>query len=175
MPEPTPSQTIGPFFHDALTDERYASFTNRLVPKGTPGEIVIEGRVLDGAGEEVPDAMIEILHADKDGTYPQDATGEFTGFGRSDTRDGGFRFFTVKPGAPEGEAPHVNVSIFARGLLKRIVTRIYFPDEDNSEDTVLVELAGDKARTLVAEDLGGGVYRFDVRLQSDGQTVFFDV
>jgi protocatechuate 3,4-dioxygenase, alpha subunit len=184
---PTPSQTIGPFFHDALLDED----RSELVPPNHPGAVRIEGTVYDGAADPVPDAMVEIWQADRAGRYdhPADDRGDpppdedFSGFGRSDTVDGGsFAFVTVKPGpvpGPEGQmqAPHVMVSVFARGLLKRVVTRIYFPDEGeaNASDPVLSSIEDPELReTLVAGD-EGGVLRFDIRLQGENQTAFFDV
>jgi protocatechuate 3,4-dioxygenase alpha subunit len=184
-PEPTPSQTIGPFFHDALLDEKYSE----LVSLDHPEAIVIRGTVYDGAGEAVPDAMVEIWQANREGRYDRSTDGrhdpppdeDFSGFGRSGTDAGGvFSFLTVKPGpvpGPDGQlqAPHVMVSVFARGLLKRLVTRIYFPDEEeaNAVDPVLssVEDQGLR-RTLIARDEGDAL-RFDIHLQGDGQTAFF--
>ena len=138
-PELTPSQTVGPFFHDALVDEDHS----KLVVTSHPSAVRIEGRVYDGAGEPVPDAMVEIWQANEAGRYTDPTkTGDlpldpetFSGFGRSGHRaDGRFSFVTVKPGPVPGpggspQAPHIMVSVFARGLLKRLVTRIYFPDE----------------------------------------------
>ena len=185
--EPTPSQTIGPFFHDALLDED----RSELVPLNHPSAVRIEGTVYDGAGEPVPDAMVEIWQANRAGRYddPKDGREDlpidretFSGFGRSDTRDGGrFSFVTLKPGpvpCPDGatQAPHVMVSVFARGLLKRAVTRVYFPDEAeaNAQDPVLSSIEDPEfRRTLIARDEGGGVLRFDVRLQGEDQTAFF--
>lgn len=185
-PEPTPSQTVGPFFHDALLAED----RTRLVAPDHPSAIRISGKVYDGAGEPVPDAMLEIWQAEASGRYahpeddreaapPEDG---FTGFGRCGTDvEGRFEFVTVKPGkvpGPEGrsQAPHISVSVFARGLLKRLVTRIYFPDEEtNAADPVLSSVEDQDFRsTLVARAEEGG-YVFDVRLQGGGQTVFFDV
>ncbi len=175
-PEPTPSQTIGPFFHDALLD---GDFTE-LVSPDHPQAIKIEGAVYDGAGDPVPDAMVEVWQADAAGRYGSE---DFSGFGRSGTdEDGRFSFATLKPGpvpGPDGalQAPHANVSIFARGLLKQVTTRLYFPDEEkaNAKDPVLISIndAGLR-RTLVARDEGGGAYRFDVFLQGEGQTAFFE-
>ena len=187
-PEPppaTPSQTIGPFFHFALLDRDHSE----LVPPDHPEAVRIEGTVYDGAGEPVPDAMVEIWQADPSGRYdhPIDhregpPPGGFSGFGRCGTDAGGnFSFVTLKPGPvpdPDGcplQAPHVAVSIFARGLLKRLVTRIYFPDEReaNARDPVLSSIGDpDLRRTLVAGGEGGAL-RFDVRLQGEGQTAFF--
>ena len=186
-PEPTPSQTIGPFFHDALLAED----RTRLVDLDHPSAIRVSGTVYDGAGEPVPDAMLEIWQANISGRYahPEDAREDlpledgFTGFGRCGTdADGRFEFITVKPGSvpgPGGEpqAPHMNVSVFARGLLRRLATRIYFPDEEetNAADPVLLSIEDSGFRaTLVARAEGGG-YAFDVRLQGEKQTAFFDV
>jgi protocatechuate 3,4-dioxygenase alpha subunit len=183
----TPSQTIGPFFSHALPweDGQY------VVPEGTPGAVRIAGRVLDGAGEPVPDALVETWQADPDGRFahPDDPRGDggaparFRGFGRCCTDDDGrFWIVTVKPGplpAPDGgvEAPHLDVSVFARGLLNRLVTRIYFPDEvqANAADPVLSSLADPAARrTLIAGTDGDGL-SFDVHLQGADETVFFDL
>jgi protocatechuate 3,4-dioxygenase, alpha subunit len=185
-PEPTPSQTIGPFFHDALLDRNYSE----LVSPDHPEAIEIRGTIYDGAGEVVPDAMVEIWQASREGRYdrPTDDRDDlyldegFSGFGRSGTDGGGeFSFLTVKPGPvpdPGGQiqAPHVMVSIFARGLLKRLVTRIYFPDEEeaNAVDPVLSSIEDrELRRTLIARDEGDSL-RFDIHLQGDGQTAFFE-
>jgi protocatechuate 3,4-dioxygenase, alpha subunit len=139
---------------------------NELVPDG----IRITGRVLDGAGEPVPDAMVEIWQADGEGRYRPDF-----GWGRSGCdAEGRFSFVTPKPGRVQGQAPHLSVLIFARGLLKPVFTRMYFPDEEeaNAEDPVLS--AVDDSSTLVARAARGGL-EFDIRLQGDGQTVFFTV
>ena len=185
-PEPTPSQTIGPFFHDALLDRNYSE----LVSLDHPEAIVIRGTVYDGAGEVVPDAMVEIWQANRTGRYDHPADDrddlsldeDFSGFGRSGTdADGGFSFLTVKPGpvpGPDGQvqAPHVMVSVFARGLLKRLVTRIYFPDEEeaNAGDPILSSIEDQELRrTLLARDEGDAL-RFDIHLQGDGQTAFFE-
>ncbi len=186
-PELTPSQTVGPFFHDALLDED----RSELVSPDHLKAIKIEGTVYDGAGDVVPDAMVEIWQANPSGRYNHPADdrhdlsldGEtFSGFGRSGTADGGkFSFVTVKPGpvhGPDGrpQAPHIMVSVFTRGLLQRVVTRIYFPDEveRNATDHVLSSIEDPAVReTLVARD-EGGVLRFDIRLQGEGQTAFFE-
>ncbi len=180
--EPTPSQTIGPFFHDALLERD----RSELVPFGHPSAIKIRGAIYDGAGEVVPDAMVEIWQADSAGRYydpeggrPSPPEEGFTGFGRSGTVDGEFSFVTVKPGSVPDErrqAPHILVSIFARGLLRHLVTRIYFPDEReaNARDPVLSSIEDPRLReTLIARDEGGAL-RFDVRLQGEDQTVFFE-
>jgi protocatechuate 3,4-dioxygenase alpha subunit len=177
----TPSQTVGPFFSIGLLDV----IRPEVVPPTTPGAVRIEGRVLDGAGDPVPDGMVEIWGADPDGAYRQrgkPAPGAFAGFGRSGTDlDGRFSFVTLKPGRVPGpggqlQAPHLAVGVFARGLLKRLATRMYFPDEHeaNAADPVLSLLDEQARSTLIATD-EGGVLRFDVRLQGEGETVFFDV
>lgn len=185
---PTPSQTVGPFFaYSLLKEDR-----SELVGPDHPAAIRIVGTVYDGAGETVPDAMIEVWQANGSGRYahPEDDREDlpleegFEGFGRTGSDpDGTFSFVTVKPGpvpGPDGasvQAPHIAVSVFARGLLKRLVTRIYFPDEAeaNAQDPVLVSLEDPGLReTLVARD-EGDVFRFDIRLQGDRQTAFFDV
>jgi protocatechuate 3,4-dioxygenase alpha subunit len=183
----TPSQTIGPFFHDALLDRD----RSELVSSDHPEAVKISGTVYDGAGEVVPDAMIEIWQANRAGRYDHPADDrddlsldeDFSGFGRSGTDEGGeFSFLTVKPGpvpGPDGQlqAPHVMVSVFTRGLLDRLVTRIYFPDEDeaNAVDPVLSCIEDQELRrTLIASD-DGGALRFDIHLQGDGQTAFFEL
>ena len=186
----TPSQTVGPFFSKALIREGW----NDLAASGASGQpLVIAGRVLDGEGAPVPDALLEIWQANAAGRYdhPDDARDtpldpHFRGFGRVGTDEQGrFRFRTIKPGPVPGagtsrQAPHINVSVFARGLLKRLVTRIYFPDEPlNAHDPVLNSLR-DAARraTLIARPAGGKaepVLHFDLVLQGDNETVFFDI
>jgi protocatechuate 3,4-dioxygenase, alpha subunit len=185
---PTPSQTVGPFFGFALPYDG----GNRLVDSADPDAIEIVGTVCDGAGAPVPDGLVEFWQANRAGRYahPEDDRQElplepgFRGFGRCPTdSEGRFEFVTVKPGPVPGpagvtQAPHVDVSVFARGLLKRLVTRIYFPDEPqaNAADPVLASIEDPALRaTLVATDEGSGRLRFDVHLQSDRQTVFFAV
>ena len=189
MPGQTPFQTIGPFFHDGLSWEGGEDLVR---PKIRGERIAIRGRVLDGDGKPVPDALIEIWQANAEGRYnhPEDRQEKpldpaFIGFGRSPTRaDGAFRFATIRPGRVPGrgntlQAPHINLGLFSRGLLRRLVTRIYFEDcPENSEDPVLA-LIPDPARraTLLARRSAGPdgvVYRFDIRLQGEGETVFFD-
>ena len=182
----TPSQTVGPYFAVGLT----APIGPELVSPDTPGAIRIRGRLLDGAGAPVPDGMLEIWQAGPSGRYahPADPRVElpleegFGGHGRCGTDgDGGFEFVTVKPGAvpgPDGtpQAPHVNFSIFARGLLKHLVTRMYFPDEEeaNAADPALSSLPDEARATLVAREEDGAL-RFDIVLQGDGETTFFAV
>lgn len=184
---PTPSQTVGPYFHFSLL----GTVSPLLVAPDRPGAIRIRGRVLDGAGEPVPDAMVEIWQANAAGRYahPDDPRTDlpleegFSGFGRYGTDDEGrFEFVTVKPGRvpwPDGrpQAPHIDVSVFARGLLKRLVTRIYFPDEEaaNAADPVLSSLEDPDGRASLIAQAEEGALRFDIRLQGDRQTVFFAV
>jgi protocatechuate 3,4-dioxygenase, alpha subunit len=184
--ELTPFQTLGPFFHHALPFEGGET----LVAETTAGQrIAIEGIVRDGAGALVPDALIEIWQANAAGRYnhPDDTQDKpldpaFSGFGRTATDAAGrFSFLTIKPGSvPDGsgraQAPHVVVGILARGILTRLVTRIYFDDEPaNAVDPVLETVPADRRSTLLASHEGDGRYRFDIRLQGDGETVFFDV
>jgi len=181
----TPSATVGPYLAIGLTwaDGAWAA------AEGTEGGFWIRGRVLDGAGDAVPDALVETWQADPDGGFasPDDPRGAasypgFRGYARAQTLTGEFGIFTLKPGrVPDGEgglqAPHIDVSVFARGLLDRVVTRIYFADEAeaNAEDVVLGSLPDDAARqTLIATPSDDG-YRFDVHLQGDRETVFFAV
>jgi protocatechuate 3,4-dioxygenase alpha subunit len=184
---PTPSQTVGPFFNIGLPGDQ-----SEMVEPGAEGAIVIHGVVYDGQGAPVLDALVELWQANPAGRYdhPDDRredvplTEGFRGFGRAETdpQDGSFSFTTLKPGrvpAPGGglQAPHIAVSVLARGLLKRLATRIYFADEPqaNSEDPVLASVEADRRPTLMAEPDGRGGYSFDVRLQGEGETVFFDV
>ncbi len=180
----SPSATVGPYLAIGLSwpDGGWAA------AEGTEGGIWIRGQVFDGAGAVVPDAMVETWQADPDGGFPspEDPRGAasypgFRGYARAATGSGEFEIFTLKPGrVPDGEgglqAPHIDVSIFARGILDRVVTRIYFADEAeaNAGDVVLRGLTDDQRRTLIAEKTDDG-YRFDVHLQGDRETVFFAV
>jgi protocatechuate 3,4-dioxygenase, alpha subunit len=182
--EVTPSQTVGPYFAIGLPWPAGP----HVVPAGTPGAITISGMVYDGAGEPVPDHLLETWQADPEGRFA-DACGHggpsqlegFRGFARCGTEDGdgSFEILTVKPGSvpgPDGalQAPHLAVSVFARGMLHRCVTRIYFADEPmaNRADPVLNRVPADRVATLLAQPDGDG-YRFDIRLQGPGETVFF--
>jgi protocatechuate 3,4-dioxygenase alpha subunit len=153
---PTPSQTVGPFFGFALPFHRDAE----AVDPGAPGAVRIEGQVLDGEGQVVPDALIEVWHGDH--------------FARCRTDGEGAFHFTVRKPAPAGGAPHLTVTIFARGLLRQLVTRVYFPDEGdaNRADPVLELVEPGLRHTLVARR-DGGALNFDIRLQGKNETVFF--
>ena len=180
----TPSATVGPYLSIGLTWED----GEHVVPHDTPGAIWIRGAVHDGNGNVVPDAMVETWQADPDGGFasPEDPRGTasypgFRGYARAQTLTGEYEVFTLKPGrVPDGEgglhAPHIDVSLFARGILDRVVTRIYFADEAeaNAEDVVLRGLSEDQRRTLIAEKTDDG-YRVDLYLQGDRETVFFAV
>ena len=169
-PQTTPSQTVGPYFSIGLLWEDGPD----VVPAGTDGAIWLRGSVVDGERAPIPDAMIETWQADPGGRYE---TPGFRGFGRCPTdADGRWAIRTVKPGAADGQAPHIAVSVFARGLLHRVVTRIYFADEEaaNAADPVLAGLDETARATLVAPLEADG-YRFDVRLQGDDETTFFAV
>ncbi|UZJ24989.1 protocatechuate 3,4-dioxygenase subunit alpha [Rhodococcus antarcticus] len=172
----TPSQTIGPFFHAALP---WADGSD----VDPDGDVTLTVRVLDGAGELVTDALVETWQADAGGRFdhPEGGGSSFRGFGRCPADATGTAVFrTVKPGplpAEDGlvQSPHVDLSIFARGLLHRVVTRLYFPDEAaaNATDPVLLSLGSDAGR-LVATAVAGG-YHLDVHLQGAAETPFFAV
>ncbi len=186
----TSSQTVGPFFSPALLRED--ARRNVLTNQETVGKrIRIEGRVLDGDGLPVPDALVEIWQANAHGRYNHPADSgpaaidtSFTGFGRSGTDENGIYWFeTVKPGpvpfdATHQQAPHINVTVFARGLLNHLVTRVYFADEpENADDPVLQRVPKGRQRSLLAtpEQSEQTIYRFDIVLQGDNETVFFNV
>jgi protocatechuate 3,4-dioxygenase alpha subunit len=190
-PEPlgvTPSQTVGPYLHIGLTWED----GHLVVPPDTPGAVRIVGTLYDGNGAPVPDGMVETWQADPDGRFDhsddprgpsaQWAERGFTGFARASTVEGGsFEILTVKPGRlpfDDGrtQAPHLDVSVFARGMLDRTVTRLYFPDEEqaNAADPVLSAVDPARRHTLVAvPDADGRTLRFDIHLQGEHETVFF--
>jgi protocatechuate 3,4-dioxygenase alpha subunit len=194
----TPSQTVGPFFHYGLPWKGCADLigdsdigarpelfpTEHYVlaaPSGkgeVAGEpIVIEGVVLDAAGKPVPDAMIEIWQADADGRYADGSSNTgFIGWGRASTgEDGVYRFVTIRPGrVDDQQAPHIAVGVFGRGLIKRLATRIYFEDETANLDPVLALVPADRRHTLMARKVGV-TWRFDIVLQGEGETVFFDI
>jgi protocatechuate 3,4-dioxygenase alpha subunit len=186
----TPSQTVGPFLHigfDWLNNDNLAG-------EGVAGErVVIEGRLFDGTGKPVSDGVIEIWQANSHGKYahPEDKRDlplepGFRGFGRMPTDPNGmFRFTTVKPGRLPGadgklQAPHIIVSVFSRGVIKRLATRIYFPDEaSNADDPVLNQVPAERRSTLIARRVREGALEWNIIIQGEingqGETVFFDI
>jgi protocatechuate 3,4-dioxygenase alpha subunit len=184
----TPSQTVGPYFSIGLPWDDGPN----VVRDGTPGSFWVRGVVYDGNGDPIPDCLIETWQADPEGRFA-DMHGHggvseldgFRGFARCgyDDGDGSYEILTVKPGPVPGpgagtvmQAPHIAVSVFARGLLHRCVTRIYFADEAvaNATDPILSAVPADRRATLIAEPTDDG-YRFDIRIQGEHETVFFDV
>jgi protocatechuate 3,4-dioxygenase alpha subunit len=183
----TPSQTVGPYFAIGLP---WPEGPHAVTPD-TPGTITIAGRVYDGAGVPVPDFLLETWQADPEGRFndlhghggPSQTPG-FRGFARYgvETGDGSFEILTVKPGRVTGPheslmAPHLAVTLMARGMLNRVVTRIYFGDEPeaNASDPILAFVPARRRDTLIAEADGNGGYHLDIRLQGPGETVFFSV
>lgn len=170
---PTPGQTVGPFFHYALPYEG----DRDLVSPGTPGSIRLHGTVRDGNGDGIQDGLIEIWQADASGRVPRE-TGSlrrdgwtFTGFGRASTdRTGRYVFTTVRPGGVDGGLPFFAVTVFARGLMDRLLTRAYLPSAADAPDPLLQSL-GDRAGLLVCVEDEVGL-RFDIRLQGEGETPF---
>ena len=204
MSDITPSQTVGPFFAYGLTPKGRCQWDpngsyswketvtdNLVTPDATGTRIRIEGRITDGDGKPINDAMLEIWQADAQGRYanPRDnralPTTQFKGFGRSATdKDGVFSFDTIKPGQVPGpggkpQAPHILFGIFSRGMLRQVHTRLYFDDEPaNTADPILALVPEDRRGTLVAHKQPGEtqpVYRFDIRVQGENETVFFDI
>jgi protocatechuate 3,4-dioxygenase alpha subunit len=190
----TPSQTVGPYFAYGLAATQYGydfdqPFDAILALDGARGErIRLEGRVIDGDGNPINDALVEISQPDGTGAYPQSVEDAqaigFRAFGRAGTgtdAQNRFVFHTVKPGAETpGEAPHINVIVLMRGMLLHAFTRVYFSDEAkaNAEDAVLNSVPARRRHTLIAQrsQAGGAVtYRFDIRMQGDAETVFFDI
>jgi protocatechuate 3,4-dioxygenase, alpha subunit len=190
----TPSQTVGPFFAYGLTAVQYgydySSIADDLIlgAETTADRVVITGCVYDGGGAAIPDAMIELWQVDTSGRYHdqpiQKDRVNFIGFGRlgTGTQLGSrFRFTTVKPGAiGNGQAPHINVILFMRGSLLHLYTRIYFDDEQeaNGVDPLLNSVPPERKHTLVARRQQNGnmkEYRFDIHMQGEKETVFFDV
>lgn len=186
----TPSQTVGPFFGVGLT--RASQPQSVMVDERTEGlRIRIEGTVFDGAGATIEDALVEVWQANAHGRYrhdldrgPAPIDPHFFGFGRCPTDAGGaFHFETVKPGAIHAgdgrrHAPHLNVTVFARGMLVHAFTRVYFDDDELDVDPVLALVDRDRRATLVARkrpsSAGRALYRWDIHLQGDQETVFFD-
>ena len=184
---PTPSQTVGPFFHHCLPWPQGPA----VVPADHPAAVVLEGAVWDGDGAPVADAVVEVWQVDPQGHPVRDGEGregdgrdrddpEFRGFGRCPTDERGhYRFTTLKPGGTstvdgDPQAPYVHLLVFARGLLRQVVTRVYFPDEPdaNERDPVLAQLPAQRRERLVARAVDGG-YAFDVHLQGPHETPFF--
>ncbi len=165
----TASQTVGPYLAIGLAWQG----GEHAVAPGTPGSVTITGTVYDGAGQPVPDALVETWQ------YAPDVAGRR--FTRSQTVDGGrFTLTTPRPRPVPGpggttQAPHLAVSVLARGLLDRVVTRVYLPEDAHDDDPVLAAVPAHRRPTLVAVPAGDGTYRFDVRLQGEGETVFFAV
>ncbi len=197
MPKQSPSQTIGPFFSYCLTPEAYGRegiASNQLALPAAQGQrIIVEGIISDGEGAPVSDALVELWQANAAGRYnhPADDRGDvaldpaFNGFGRGETDEHGlFHFETIKPGRVPGhgntlQAPHIGVIVFARGMSNHVFTRLYFADEAaaNAEDPLLSSIEAKRRKTLVAEageQAGIPIYRFNIRLQGDAETVFFD-
>lgn len=187
----TPSQTVGPFFACCLTPRDYGGqeLASSIIATEAAGPRVrIEGKVYDGNGDPVPDAMVEAWQADASGRYAPHgaawADADFRGFGRCESgKSGDFWFATIKPGrvpGPDGglQAPHLNLHVFARGLLRPVFTRIYFADErSNASDPILALVPQTRRHTLLAQPVPGEetAYRFDIRLQGgDDETVFFE-
>ena len=178
----TPSQTVGPFFGYALPYEAGGDVVNRAMP----GAIRLHGRVFDGAGVGVPDAIIELWQPNESGEISTELGSmerdgyTFTGFGRtSTTRAGDYTFTTVRPGAVSGGAPYALITVFARGLLHHLFTRAYFVDEASlaeavGVDAVLTAVPEQRRQTLVASADGDASYRFDIHLQGENETVFLD-
>jgi protocatechuate 3,4-dioxygenase, alpha subunit len=204
MSDITPSQTVGPFFAYGLAPNGRCQWDpngsyswketigdNLITPDTSGQKIRIEGRITDGDGAPINDAMLEIWQADAQGRYahPRDdrarPNANFKGFGRSATdKDGNYSFDTVKPGAVAGpggqpQAPHIVFCIFSRGMLRQIYTRLYFSDEAaNAGDPILTLVPADRRGTLVAHKSMRGelpIYRFDIRVQGENETVFFDI
>ena len=177
---PTPGQTVGPFFGFALPFPR----GEHLVPPGSPGSVRLYGTVYDGHGQPIPDAMLELWQADATGAVPT-ADGSllrdghtFTGWGRASVDNvGEYVFTTVEPGVvEEGKARFFSLVVFARGLLDKLHTRIYLPEDTQAHaaDPLLSSLSEDERRTLIATREADGSLRFDIRLQGEGETVFLD-
>ena len=183
----TSSQTVGPFFAYGLAAQQYqydfpSLVSGDLRKKDLLGQkINVKGQVIDGNDTPIHDALVEIWQADPNGNYDTNPNGKFFGFGRMGTGSGdfvGFNFKTYKPGktAPNS-APHINITVFARGMLNHLFSRIYFSDEEeeNKKDLLLNEIDTSLRSRLIAEKENENEYRFDIYLQGDKETVFFDV
>lgn len=187
----TPSQTVGPFFAYGLTAEQYGYRYDSIVHGSLVGDevsgrrICITGNVLDGNGAAIPDAMIELSQVDETGRYRlipvERGDAEFIGFGRLGTGTDAkrrFRFTTLKPGSFNGQAPHINIILFMRGSLRHLYTRLYFSDEQNEHDVLLNSVDPARKQTLIAQrkEVNGDIeYQFDIHMQGEKETVFFDL
>ena len=183
----TSSQTVGPFFAYGLTAQQYqydfpSLVSGDLRKKDLVGQkINVKGQVIDGNDTPIHDALVEIWQADPNGNYDTNPNGKFFGFGRMGTGSEdfvGFNFKTYKPGKTEpNSAPHINITVFARGMLNHLFSRIYFSDEEeeNKKDLLLNEIDTSLRPRLIAEKENENEYRFDIYLQGDKETVFFDV
>ncbi|MET9458895.1 protocatechuate 3,4-dioxygenase subunit alpha [Streptomyces canus] len=186
---PTPSHTVGPFYGHALPFPGGGD----IAPIGHPDTIVLQGYITDGEGNPLPDAFVELWSADPDGNVPQvdgsirrdPASGgylgrngvEFTGWGRIQTdANGHWTARTLRPGARGQSAPYISVCVFARGLLVHLYTRIYLPGDEAAltADPLLARVPAERRDTLIAREQGDGTYRFDIRLQGEGETVFLE-
>ncbi|MCA1218733.1 protocatechuate 3,4-dioxygenase subunit alpha [Streptomyces sp. 8L] len=186
---PTPSHTVGPFYGYALPFRGGED----IAPLGRPDAMTVHGYVYDGTGEPLPDALVELWGPDPDGKVPtadgsmrrDPASGgflgrngvEFTGFGRIQTdADGHWYARTLRPGARGRGAPYVSVCVFARGLLVHLFTRLYLPGDEAAlaADPLLAQVGSERRDTLIAVDEGADTYRFDIRLQGEGETVFLE-
>ncbi len=186
----TPSQTVGPFFSYGLTPQQYGYDhsdlgTGNLVPEGTEGEVItIRGTIYNGEGGEMKHAVVECWQADSSGQYPEVVKQDsFSGFGRVGTgrgEDASFQIRTIKPGrVDEEQAPHIALTLFSRGLMHHVFTRLYFSDESeaNEKDPLLNQLPAERRNTLIAqrvEEDGEIVYQFDIHMQGDQETVFLE-
>ncbi|MEV6738208.1 protocatechuate 3,4-dioxygenase subunit alpha [Streptomyces sp. NPDC051104] len=186
---PTPSHTVGPFYGYALPFPGGGD----IAPVGHPDTITLQGYVLDGEGNPLPDAFVELWGPDPEGAVPttdgsirrDPATGgylgrngvEFTGWGRVQTDANGHWYArTLRPGARGRSAPYISACVFARGLLMHLFTRIHLPGDEAAlaADPLLAQLEPERRDTLIAVDGGDGTYRFDIRLQGEGETVFLE-
>ncbi|MFJ6561418.1 protocatechuate 3,4-dioxygenase subunit alpha [Streptomyces sp. NPDC091412] len=186
---PTPSHTVGPFYGYALPFRG----GEEIAPLGHPDTVTVHGYVYDGEGRPLPDALVEVWGPDPDGNLPavdgsmrrDPASGdhlgrngvEFTGFGRIQTDvDGHWYARTLRPGARGRNAPYLSVCVFARGLLVHLFTRIYLPGDEAAlaADPLLAQVDEERRGTLIAAREDGGAYRFDIRLQGEGETVFLE-
>lgn len=188
-PGPTPSHTVGPYFAYGLTPGAYGYALRDihradLAPASVAGlRLMVEGQVFDGNGTPVHDAMIELIQADASGNYVDRPRNDgFTGYGRCGTGAEGrggdthFRFRTIKPGVTlPGAAPFLTLIVTMRGLLNHCITRMYFPGDDVSRDPVLSQVPRDRRHTLMSKETAPDRYRFDIHMQGENETVFFDL